>query len=104
MRNLKLLIISGISLISAASIAQDSAFQSAFKDYLESRQMTKEEREAVKILRTLVKEAEYIQLKDGTVIELEQPKEYTSPSRLKGLDKHLREAVSGDGSGTGHGG
>ena len=74
MRNLKLLIISGISLISAASIAQGSAFQSAFKDYLESRQMTKEEREAVKILKTLVKEAEYIQLKDGTVIELEQPK------------------------------
>jgi len=69
MRNLKLLIISGISLISAASIAQESAFQSAFKDYLESKQMTKEEREAVKILRTLVKEAEYIQLKDGTVIE-----------------------------------
>ena len=104
MRSLKLLIISGISLISATSIAQESAFQSAFKDYLESRQMTKEEREAVKILRTLVKEAEYIQLKDGTVIELEQPKEYTSPSRLKGLDKYLRETVSGDGSGTGHGG
>ena len=93
-----------ISLISAASIAQEGGFQSAFKDYLESRQMMKEEREAVKILRTLVKEAEYIQLKDGTVIELEQPKEYTSPSTLKGLDKYLRETVSGDGSGTGHGG
>jgi len=104
MRNLKLLIISGISLISATSIAQESTFQSAFKDYLESRQMTKEEREAVKILRTLVKEAEYIQLKDGTVIELEQPKEFTSPSRLKGLDKYFIQTVSGEGSGTGHGG
>ena len=104
MRNLKLLIISGISLISAASIAQESAFQSAFKDYLESRQMTKEEREAVKILRTLVKEAEYIQLKDGTVIDLERLNEFSSPSRLKGLENFLIDSVSGDGSGTGHGG
>jgi len=87
MRNLKLLIISGISLISAASIAQENEIQNALiKDYLEYAQvLKKEEREAVKILRALVKEAEYIQLKDGTVIELEHPKEYTSPSRLKGF-------------------
>ena len=93
-----------ISLISAASIAQEGGFQSAFKDYLDAKQMTKEEREAIQILKTLVKEAEYIQLKDGTVIELEQPKEFTSPSRLKGLDKYFIETVSGEGTGTGHGG